>query len=301
MLSAQVPTRRLMICADDYGIGPGTSHGILDLALEGRIDAAVLLVNSPYARQSVREWRSHQPDVPLGWHPCLTLDRPVLPPETVPTLVDSRGFFWPLSIFLRRWALGRLRGEEIAAELRAQLDLFRDWMGCNPPLVNSHQHVAVFKPVGRILASLLGDFRPYARRVREDSRTLRSIAPARWKRLFLSVMAQSGNRALDQAGCPGNDTLAGIANHTDLQDDVFFTRWIARAPGDLVELMVHPGYHDETLVGRDCEANDGGMERRIREYRLLSAKRLDEAIGEAGFQRVSPINQSVWSGLARAG
>lgn len=301
MVSAHVPTRRLIICADDYGIGPGTSQGILDLALAGRIDAAVLLVTSPHARLAVRDWQNHQPDVPLGWHPCLTLDRPILPPEKVPTLVDSRGFFWPLSTFLRRWALGRLRGEEIAAELRAQLDLFRDWMGCNPPLVNSHQHVAVFTPVGRILAGLVADFQPYARRVRENSRSLRSIAPAFWKRLFLSAMGHSGNRALDLVGCPGNDTLAGIANHTDLQDDTFFNRWIAQAAGDLVELMVHPGYHDATLVGRDCEANDGGMERRIREYLLLSSNRLDEVIREAGFQRVSPVHRKAWCRFARAG
>ena len=40
--------------ADDFGIGPGTSQGILDLAAAGRlVTATVLLVNSPH-RESAR-------------------------------------------------------------------------------------------------------------------------------------------------------------------------------------------------------------------------------------------------------
>ena len=38
--------RRLVVIADDYGIGPDTSAGILELARKGIVTGSVLLVNS---------------------------------------------------------------------------------------------------------------------------------------------------------------------------------------------------------------------------------------------------------------
>ena len=49
--------RYLIVTADDYGIGPATSQGILELAAAGRVSAAVLMINSPYAEAAVRAWR----------------------------------------------------------------------------------------------------------------------------------------------------------------------------------------------------------------------------------------------------
>ena len=94
--------RYLLVTADDYGIGPETSRGILDLGREGLVTSTVLLVTSPHASAAVQAWCEAGQPVELGWHPCLTLDRPVLPVDQVPTLVDSEGRFWPLGKFLRR-------------------------------------------------------------------------------------------------------------------------------------------------------------------------------------------------------
>src|SRR5947209_5616303 len=112
--------RYLVVIADDFGMGPETSRAIIELASAGRITGTVLLVNSPHAEQAVRAWRRAGQPVEVGWHPCLTLDRPILPPARVPTLVDSEGRFRPLSRFLRRAFTGRLRAEEVRDELQAQ-------------------------------------------------------------------------------------------------------------------------------------------------------------------------------------
>src|SRR5258708_4240444 len=114
--------RSLVVVADDFGIGPGTSRGILDLAGRGKVTATVLLVNSPHAEHAVGEWhRAGGPDcVELGWHACLTLDRPVLQPSRVPSLVGVDGSFLSLARFAGRLALGRVRRAEVLAELRAQ-------------------------------------------------------------------------------------------------------------------------------------------------------------------------------------
>ena len=48
--------RFLIVTADDFGVGPATTQGILDLAVQGRVTATVLLVNAPYAAVAVRAW-----------------------------------------------------------------------------------------------------------------------------------------------------------------------------------------------------------------------------------------------------
>src|SRR5262249_44223513 len=150
------------------------------------------LVNSPHAELAVRAWRQADKPVELGWHPCLTLDQPVLPPQRVPSLVDVTGRFWSLGHFAARLRLGLIRAAEIEAELRAQYGRFHDLVGHPPTVVNSHHHVQVFSPVGAILTRLLERRRrlPYVRRVREPWGMIRRIPGARIKRAFLTVLGQ---------------------------------------------------------------------------------------------------------------
>src|SRR5437879_4469372 len=114
--------RQLVVVADDFGIGPETDRGILEAAAGGRVTATVLLVNSPYAEAAVAAWNRAGRPIELGWHPNLTLDRPILPPERVPSLVDPSGSFHKLGRFLRNSLLGRIQPEEVYAELTAQIE-----------------------------------------------------------------------------------------------------------------------------------------------------------------------------------
>ena len=58
--------RYLIVTADDYGIGPETSRGILELSLQGRLTATVLLVNSPHVEPAVQAWQQAGRPVQLG-------------------------------------------------------------------------------------------------------------------------------------------------------------------------------------------------------------------------------------------
>jgi predicted glycoside hydrolase/deacetylase ChbG (UPF0249 family) len=282
--------RYLVVIADDYGIGPATSQAILDLAREGRVNATVLLVNSPYAEQAVQAWRRLNVPLELGWHPCLTMDPPVLPAGRVPSLVGGDGCLHPLGTFLRRVFLGQIHAAEVAAELRAQYDRFLDLVGQPPTVVNSHQHVQLFDPVGPVLLDLLQRRRPlpYVRRVREPWRMLLRVPGARVKRAFLSAFGRRDARRQERAGFPGNDWLAGITDPPCVTDTDFFVRWLTRVPGRVVELACHPGHWDATLVGRDCSANDGRIDRRVGEFRLMQDARFPEACRRAGFTCVTP-------------
>jgi predicted glycoside hydrolase/deacetylase ChbG (UPF0249 family) len=265
------------------------------LGREGLVTSTVLLVTSPYASEAVQAWRDAGRPVELGWHPCLTLDRPVLPASRVPTLVDSEGRFRPLGKFLRRLYLRQIRNDEMEAELRAQLVRFCDWIGHEPTVVNAHHHIQVFARVGRILDKLFAESgaKPFVRCVRESWTTLALVPGGRCKRALLSYL---GRRQVWDGG-RANDMLAGITNPEYVRDADFLMRWLRRAPGQVVELACHPGHADDTLLGRDCPAQDDQFFRRPRELALLRDARFAKACRHAGFTLVSPSQlRSILSG-----
>ena len=69
-------------------------------------------------------------------------------------------------------------------------------VGQPPRLVNSHQHVGIFSPVGEVLLDLLGRHKPqaYVRRVREPWGLLWRIKGARKKRAFLNLPESTPGR-----------------------------------------------------------------------------------------------------------
>jgi predicted glycoside hydrolase/deacetylase ChbG (UPF0249 family) len=282
--------RYLVVVADDFGIGPETSRAIVELATEGLVTGTVLLVNSPFAEGAVRAWRQAGRPAEVGWHPCLTLDRPVLPAARVPSLVGPDGCFWPLGAFLTRSLTGRLRGEEVRAELRAQYRRFHDLVGRPPAVVNAHQHIQLFPPVGAALLELLGRCNrlPYLRRIREPWALLAQVPGARLKRGVLGLLGRRQARRQDRLGFPGNDWLAGITDPPCVEDPDFLVRWLTRLPGDVVELTCHPGHLDLSLVGRDGTETNGLLRRRVRERELLRAPGFRAACARAGFRLAAP-------------
>jgi predicted glycoside hydrolase/deacetylase ChbG (UPF0249 family) len=283
-------TRYLVVTADDFGIGPATTQGILELGSRGLLTATVLLVNSPHAESAVRAWRHAGASLELGWHPCLTLDRPVLPGRHVPSLVRPDGRFHSLGGFSRRLLLRRICPGEVEAELKAQARLFRELVGHPPAVVNSHHHVQVFPPVGARLRNVLRDQRPlpYLRRVREPWSMLVRVPGARGKRGFLSVLGRLEARGQGRDTFPGNDWLAGVTDPPCVADPAYLSRWLTRVPGRVIELTCHPGHLDTTLIGRDCSATDGLLLRRVRELHLLRHASFPAACHDAGFLLVTP-------------
>ena len=279
--------RPLVVIADDFGIGPETTRGILELAASGVLSGTVMMVNSPYAESAVASWRAAGQPIEVGWHPCLTMDAPVASIDRVRSLVDESGRMWTLGKFLMKVQLGLVRADHLRIELQAQYERFIALTGQAPSVVNSHQHVSLFGPIGAILRDVLRrqPTRPYIRRVREPLRTMIRVPGAWIKRLGLSTLGRIQTRAQIRDGFPGADWLAGITDPTWIKDPAFFERWLNSISGSSVELMVHPGYLDETLIGRDCGVDDR-LQRRVDELDLLRRPAFLDACRAARFQIV---------------
>jgi predicted glycoside hydrolase/deacetylase ChbG (UPF0249 family) len=277
-----------MVIADDYGMGPETSRGILELAQLGVVTGTVLLVNSPHTEEAVRRWRASAPPADLGWHPCLTMDAPISRPQDVPTLVGPDGRMGPLRRFLIRLLTGRVRGADIRRELAAQYERFRELTGQTPRLVNSHHHVAAFPLVADILRDLLREQRPlpFLRRLGEPARQLIGVQGARLKRSVLSLFGRRPGRRQQRDGFPGADCVAGIGSPSSEPD--FFRRWLRRTGGQVVELMCHPGWPDATLLGRDLDSTVEAAAARASEREYLARSDFLQECRRAGFRLVRP-------------
>src|SRR5262249_38331236 len=132
------------------------------------------------------------------------------------------------------------------------------------------------------------DVRPYVRRVREPWTTVAKLPGARIKRVFLNSMGRRASRLQTARGFPGNDWLAGLTNPRRVENSRCFVDWLRAMPGQIVELMCHPGQHDETLIGRDCTQTDGLLQQRVNELRWLQSPAFTDAVRDAGFQLVTP-------------
>jgi predicted glycoside hydrolase/deacetylase ChbG (UPF0249 family) len=132
-------SRRLIVSADDFGLGAAVDRGIVAAAARRSVTSVGVIANLVEAA-SVAELVAAAPAVSLGVHLNLTTGRPLSPAREIPSLVGADGMFHPLARLTRLAFAGRVRGGEVARELAAQvarvqaLDVAIDHL-------DSHEHV----------------------------------------------------------------------------------------------------------------------------------------------------------------
>src|SRR6267142_778485 len=108
-------TRRLIVNADDFGLAPGVSAGILAAYRHGIVSSTTLLATGAIGAESVRALRDS--GLGVGLHVNLTLGRPLSGGRS---LVDTDGRF----VRDARHAAARANARDIEREVAAQIDKF---------------------------------------------------------------------------------------------------------------------------------------------------------------------------------
>jgi len=88
--------RELLVRADDMGASRQVNEAILRTHTDGIVCSASLMAVGPAFAEAVRLC-AERPSLSVGLHIALMdsgPQRPVSPPETVPSLVDAEGHFW---------------------------------------------------------------------------------------------------------------------------------------------------------------------------------------------------------------
>ncbi len=251
-------TRRIIINGDDFGMAPGINQAIKMLHRQGRLSSVSVIVNMPWSDEALLYLREVG-DLPAGLHLNLTTGRPVLAAEKVPSLVEASGEFYRLHALLPRLISGRVRQQEIQAEITAQMERFLA-AGISAQHIDSHQHLHAIPIVANEAAALMNRFGVTA--VRNPDFAAFVIPPTGRDRLVEKAVRQTGKnviRSTQERILRRSTLLNSPANRTD---QLIYLRWYVQPStdtlasmracfsmlaGHTLEIVAHPAVADETL------------------------------------------------------
>jgi hypothetical protein len=223
--------KKLIVNADDLGLTPGVTRGIIDAHLQGIVTSTSAMMNSPCITESLAAVNHDVPELGVGVHLVLSWGRPLLPPKDVPALVDDRGNFFKFDQFAGR--LSALNLDEVRAEWQAQIEAFIT-NGRKPDHLDSHHHSSYMSPgLFRVMLELA---QKYDLPIRLPSKPA-GDSPA--IEAFVQVLGQHPVRYPQSCITAFYDERASLASLSEI---------IATLPEGISELMCHPGYADRGLM-----------------------------------------------------
>jgi predicted glycoside hydrolase/deacetylase ChbG (UPF0249 family) len=259
--------RRIILCADDYGISPGVNEAIRDLIARGRLNATSAMVVAPSLTDpeatALADLKRSRPQLQIGLH--FTLTAPFRPASDtyVPLKQDA---FLPLTTTLGSALIARLDRARIAQELRAQVGAFSQRFGFLPDYVDGHQHVQIFPQIRDAALTVMREMLPGAW-MRQCGRVtpLASRVSDR-KGMLLDMMSRTFRKRAAAAGVPVNPAFAGAYDFGSSPNfDTLFPGFLNDLP-DRSVVMCHPGFVDDELKALDPLTN-----LREREYAFLAS------------------------------
>jgi predicted glycoside hydrolase/deacetylase ChbG (UPF0249 family) len=253
----------LVITADDLGLSPGVTKGILESHRRGVVRSTSLLVTTDWSAEAAAQARM-EPDLEIGLHIDLVGGWAVSDPAAVRSLVDSEGRFLGLTEFTKRLFSGRIRAGDVATEIRAQVALARSW-GILPLAWDSHRQVHLMPPVARVVGRIARD---------EGVRWIRRArSPQAWAGPKQAALrAATFASALAFRGIPGNRWYVDITSERPRLDAAGVA--LLAMYGGLGEISAHPGYIDDHLRAADSLVAD-----RPKELEILTDPLLRTAFG----------------------
>jgi len=241
----------LIVNADDFGLTKGVNRAIMELHSAGLVTSTSLMARADATEEAI-DFAVRTPTLGVGCHVVLVDGEPVLPPDRIPTLVDSKTGSFPTSLatFLKRLFTGRIRTAEIEAEIIAQIASLQQ-RGIRLTHVDTHKHTHVFSAILRPL--LRAAHSAGIRAVRnpfEPHWSTRATRRAHWIRLAqvgaLRWMEPVTRRIIEEEGLVTTNGTVAVAGTGILDTDTL--RSLLRAmPAGTWELVTHPGYNDADL------------------------------------------------------
>lgn len=251
------PSRRIWLCADDYGISPGVNRAIRELIQRGRLNAtSVMVVGAAAGRDEIEKLQDTVAERRARGHRCavglhVTLTAPFRP-LTMHFRPADGGMFLPLPVMLRRGLARRLDAEIIRSEISIQLAAFNDLFGHAPEFMDGHQHTQLFPVVRDAFLAVACEHAPDAW-VRQGGRhhlplSRRLDAP---KALLLDTLSRQFRKRAARASIAFNTAFAGAYDFSRQPDfAALMLQFLDGLPeGGLV--MCHPGFVDEILASLD--------------------------------------------------
>jgi predicted glycoside hydrolase/deacetylase ChbG (UPF0249 family) len=229
--------KQLIINSDDYGRTPEISRGIREAHLNGVVTSTTCMMNIPTTAADIAIALKETPTLGMGVHLVLTMGKPILPPETVSTIVDEQGNHRKYVPFLDH--IPNLNLAEVKKEWRAQIAAYIQASGKRPTHLDSHHHSSYFSPA--LFRTMLELAKEYG-------------CPIRYPLLQENDDSQEFGETTKHAA-------ELLKEFNPRRPDVFFVNFydegatkenllsiIENVPEGTSELMCHPGHVDEAFA-----------------------------------------------------
>jgi predicted glycoside hydrolase/deacetylase ChbG (UPF0249 family) len=259
--------RRIVVCADDFGMNQAVNDGVIGLAGAHRLSAVGCLSHAPSFRRDAARLRDL--DIDIGVHLNFT------------EALGESGLYLPLPRLIA-CAYGRLLDSgRVRRQIERQLDAFESAMGREPDFIDGHQHVHQLPQIRSALFQVL------SRRYPGRGPWLRYTAPGcldgvptplrRKARIIAALGSGAFARCAADAGLRTNRRFLGVYDFqggAQAYDDLL-RLWMRNAcDGDL--LMCHPALPAGGRQGMDAQ--------RGAEYQVLSEPGLAEWMMQTGLR-----------------
>jgi chitin disaccharide deacetylase len=274
---AKPADRLLIVNADDYGLTPAVSEGILRGFRDGIITSTSVLVLGRGFTRSIG-WLAETPGIGTGVHLALVgEDPPLLSAREIPTLVDRRGRLarsW--RSLLPRVAARRIDLADVERELAAQV-VAVEGAGVTVDHLDSHQHVHMFPGLRRVVVDVAHRFDvPAIRVTRAASRGPSGLL---LRRLAATLVDELDADGIAYPLCStGLDEAGGLDETRLLQVIARFAAESCRS----VEISGHPG----EAVDTERDRYRWGY-RWADELAAVLSPRVADAIARHGFVRAT--------------
>lgn len=275
--------KRLIVTGDDFGLAVPVNEAIEAAHRHGILTTASLMVGAAAAQDAI-DRAKRLPTLKVGLHLVLVEGRPVLPPATVPALVDERGefssrlFLAGLNFFFRPGIRHQLE-----CEVRAQFQAFCD-TGLELDHVNAHNHMHLHPTVLGLILNIGKDFglrsirvpyEPLIPSLRASGR--RSLSKIISWAILWPWMALLKQR-IKLAGIASNDYVFGFHDTGHMRTDLIECL-IRSLPQGVTEIYCHP-------ASRRCPEIDGPMPdyEHEQEFNALVSPEVKAALKVCGVQ-----------------
>ena len=234
-------TRKIILCADDFGQSRAISGGIILLIQKKAISATSCMTNMPDWQTSAGRLKEFSNQVDIGLHFNLTEGAPL---GKIPCFgVDDK--MSSLTKLLRLAYMHRLDFDQMKDELERQIDSFVNQMGKLPDYIDGHQHIHQFPIIRDALIEVINTRFDKSKLYVRSTANLRNGPVSRMKVAIIKLTGSGAlARLLESNNILHNSSFSGVYNFAvDVDYQVKFEQFV-KAITDKGLIMCHPGLAD---------------------------------------------------------
>jgi hopanoid biosynthesis associated protein HpnK len=235
---------QVIINADDFGRSLSINAAVIQAHTQGILTSASLMVGGEAFDDAVRLACDH-PSLAVGLHLVVSNGRAVLPPQSIPDLVTSDGYFSssPLRAGLAYYFSPRHRSQ-LEQEIHAQFERF---VAASLPLshVDGHLHLHMHPTVFKILLPLAQRYGANGVRLPHDDLWLALrhdssgvVTKTAWAFVF-SWLVRWGRSRLEHAGLVSPKRVYGLMQSGKMHVD-YVSKVLNSLQEPSAELYFHP-------------------------------------------------------------